>query len=79
MVSFEDHLYGGVALRKPKDLGRSSLSENCSLHELMSAGSICCLWTDLIPRSKRRLSCSDVCNASFSDTQDIVFFEDGRA
>ena len=62
-------------MRKPKDWGQPCPHPDCSHHGLMNRGNVKSIATYLTQSGKRRIFHCSVCNKSFSETHDTVFYD----
>jgi IS1 family transposase/transposase-like protein len=62
-------------MRKPKDWGQPCPNPDCTHYRLMNRGNISAISTYLTQSGKRRIFLCHVCEATFSETRDTVFFD----
>lgn len=62
-------------MRTAKDWGQPCPNPDCSYHNLMHTGNVCCIATYLTQSGKRRIFRCKHCQKRFSETRDTVFFD----
>lgn len=62
-------------MRKPKDWGQPCPNPKCSQYQLINRGNISAIATDLTQSGKRRIFRCHVCQTTFSETRETVFFD----
>ena len=62
-------------MRTSKDWGQSCPNPECSHYNLMNRGNISSIATYLTQSGKRRIFRCGICQRSFSETRDTVFFD----
>lgn len=62
-------------MRKPKDWGQPCPNPKCSQYQLINRGNISAIATYLTQSGKRRIFRCHVCQTTFSETRETVFFD----
>ncbi len=62
-------------MRTPKTWGQPCPNPDCSHYQLMHRGNICAISTSLTQSGKRRIFQCRLCETTFSETRDTVFFD----
>ncbi len=62
-------------MRKPKAWGQPCPDPGCSHHRLMNRGNVRAISTYMTQSGRRRIFRCQICNTTFSETRDTVFFD----